>query len=278
MAVMFRGAQGLSLVGDAAGTWSGPVVLLLHGGGQTRHAWRATNQALAGRGFLSITLDLRGHGDSGWSAEGEYSISDYANDVRAVADQIGRPVALVGASLGGLSSLIAAGEEPAVSCSALVLVDVTPRMRADGQQQIGGFMQSRPNGFVSVDEAADAVAAFLPHRPRPADVSGLTKNLRMGEDGRFHWHWDPAFVAGIGDETFVPDRFEQAAASLDAPVLLVRGQMSEVVDQAGVDAFMALVPGAEFLDIPDAHHMVAGDRNDMFSASVLDFLSRRVRA
>ena len=77
----------------------------------------------------------------------------------------------------------------------------------------------------SLEMAADAVAAFLPHRPRPADVSGLAKNLRLEADGRYHWHWDPAFMSGrrLGDDVERPERFERAAAAVAAPMLPVRG-------------------------------------------------------
>jgi pimeloyl-ACP methyl ester carboxylesterase len=277
MAVRFQVGNSLGLIADIDGDWSGEPVLLLHGGGQTRHAWGSTRSALADAGFLVINLDLRGHGESGWASDGDYSIDAYANDLRSVINLIGRPVALVGASLGGLLSLIAAGEDPRVSCSALVLVDVAPRIEMDGRDRIIEFMCSRPDGFASLNEAADTIARYLPHRPRPSDVSGLAKNLRFGADGRYHWHWDPAFMEGrIGDESYNPERFERATLTIDAPMMLVRGRMSEVVSEAGADAFRRLMPDAEYIDVQEASHMVAGDRNDAFTSSVLSFLTRKL--
>src|SRR5512136_1363564 len=132
MAVRFRIGNSIELVADVEGNWSGHPVLLLHGGGQTRHAWGGTMRALGAAGFLVINLDLRGHGCSDWAPDGDYSIDAYAQDLRSMVDLIGRPVALVGASLGGLLSLLAAGEEPRISCSALVLVDVVPQIDLDG--------------------------------------------------------------------------------------------------------------------------------------------------
>jgi pimeloyl-ACP methyl ester carboxylesterase len=275
MAVRFQVGNSIELIADIDGDWSGEPVLLLHGGGQTRHAWGSTSSALAGAGFLVINLDLRGHGESNWAPDGDYSIDANANDLRSVVNLIGRPVALVGASLGGLLSLIAAGEEPRVSCSALILVDVAPRIEIDGRDRIIEFMCSRPDGFTSLNEAADTIAQYLPHRPRPSDISGLAKNLRLGQDGMYHWHWDPAFMAGrIGDESYDPERFERATLAIDAPMMLVRGRMSEVVSEAGASAFRLLVPGAEYIDVQEASHMVAGDRNDAFTSTVLSFLSR----
>jgi pimeloyl-ACP methyl ester carboxylesterase len=277
MAVRFQITDSFELAADIEGAWSGHPVLLLHGGGQTRHAWGYTMSALGEAGFLAISLDLRGHGYSDWAPDGDYSIDAYAKDLRAVADLINRPVALVGASLGGLTSLIAAGETPRVSCTALILVDVVPHMERDGRERIIEFMRSRPDGFASIEEAASAVARYLPHRPRPADVSGLAKNLRLGPDGRYRWHWDPALLAGrLHDQANDSERFERAALGIDLPMLLVRGRMSEVVSEAGANAFRRVVPSAEYVDVQEAGHMVAGDRNDAFTSAILSFLSRKL--
>src|ERR1700737_1047985 len=126
MAVRLRGSDGIELAADVEGPWHGPAVMLLHGGGQTRHAWKGTGGVLAHEGFFTVSVDLRGHGESDWAPDGNYSLDAYAADINAVVEQLGRPVALVGASLGGLSSLLALGETPDLDATALVLVDVTP--------------------------------------------------------------------------------------------------------------------------------------------------------
>jgi non-heme chloroperoxidase len=278
MSLRFRGAGSIDLAADAEGRWDGPPCLLLHGGGQTRHAWGGTTRALGDAGFLALTLDQRGHGESDWAPDADYSPDAYVADLRAVLDQIGRPTALVGASLGGLASLLAAGEPPGAPCTALVLVDVTPRLDPGGRERIGRFMSSHRDGFASLEEAADAVATYLPHRPRPADVSGLARNLRLEEDGRYHWHWDPAFVSSNWPPRRyqAPERYESAVAAVGVPILLVRGARSEVVTEEAANAFRRVAPSAEYVDVADAAHMVAGDRNDVFTAAVVEFLRRRV--
>jgi non-heme chloroperoxidase len=276
MTVRFRAANGIELAADVAGPWHGPAVVLLHGGGQTRHAWGGTTRALATQGFLALALDLRGHGESDWAPDGDYGIDAHAADLRAVVAELGRPALLVGASLGGLTTLVAAGEAPRLDAPAIVLVDVTPRIDPSGRDRIMEFMRAHPEGFASVEEAADAVSAFLPHRPRPKDVSGLAKNLRLDPDGRYRWHWDPAFMqAGkLGRDTMDPERFEAAARTIRAPALLVRGGKSEIVNAEGVAAFRSVMPHAEYVDVPEARHMVAGDQNDVFTFAVVDFLLR----
>ncbi|MBA3054003.1 MAG: alpha/beta hydrolase [Sphingomonadales bacterium] len=272
--------HGLSLMADVAGDAGAPVVLFMHGGGQTRHSWGRAVRKAAERGYHAISIDLRGHGESDWSPERNYAFEDYAADARAVIAGLGRPVTIVGASLGGLTGLLVAGEPDTASpVDGLVLVDVTPRIEPQGVSQIGAFMLSAPDGFASLEEAADAVSAYLPHRPRPKSVEGLRKNLRLGEDGRYRWHWDPDMRNGNRslDVNHSQQRLEEAARRLAIPTLLVRGGLSQVVSQQSVDEFLALAPHAEFVNVGGADHMVAGDRNDAFNDAVFTFLERNVR-
>ncbi len=271
----FRMEDGVELVADAWGAPDHPPAILLHGGGQTRHAWKRTAQILATQGFHAIAVDLRGHGESGWSPDGDYSIDRFADDVRTLAlAQSSKPV-LIGASLGGIASLIAEGDADPSLAAALVLVDITPRVDAQGVARIRGFMAAHiDTGFSSVDEAADAVAAYLPHRPRPRNVEGLRKNLRLGEDGRYRWHYDPAFVhdRSTGDDSGREQRLSIAASRIEVPVLLVRGGSSELVSEAAAREFTTLVPHAAYVDVQGAGHMVAGDLNDAFTQAVVRFL------
>ncbi|PBC35365.1 alpha/beta hydrolase [Rhodococcus sp. ACS1] len=278
MSIRFRGSEDLALTADVDGPWGGPAVLLLHGGGQTRHAWRKAASALAAAGFLAVSVDQRGHGDSDWSPSADYRIDAYADDVREICRQVGRPVSLIGASLGGLCSILAAGEEPDIDCAALVLVDVTPRLSVEGRRNVLAFMGAHIGGFESVDAAAAAVSGYLKHRPKPADASGLRKNLREGSDGRLYWHWDPSFIGSrrIGVEDADADRLERALLGAQVPTLLVRGGISDLVSEEHVEHFRRVVPEAEYVNVPGAAHMVAGDSNDVFAASVVEFLTRRV--
>lgn len=272
--IRFDVEQGLSLVGDAWGDPGRPPVLLLHGGGQTRHAWAGTAITLADAGWHAIALDQRGHGESDWAPDGNYDRLRYADDVIDVARALARPPVLVGASLGGISSLLAIHRAPEPIARALVLVDIATRMEPKGLERIFEFMRARPEGFESLEEAADAIAAYNPHRPRPTDLGGLEKNLRRGPDGRWRWHWDPRFL----DQKHPAEppqqwrALDEAAASLTIPTLLVRGRMSDILSEAGARVFLEQVPHAKLADISQAGHMVAGDRNDLFTDAVLEFL------
>ena len=259
----------VQITADLAGPPDGAPVILLHGGGQTRGAWGGALAEGARRGFRVISADLRGHGESGWAPAADYSMAAHAADISAIASALPAPPFLVGASLGGMASLsYAAMGRP---LAGLVMVDIAPTVNTAGTDKILVFMHSAPDGFASVKEAADAVATYLPHRPRPKDTSGLMRNLRL-RDGRYYWHWDPRMFQ-TGRATRDTD-LREAARNLKVPTLLVRGRLSDVLSQEGVDDFLQLVPHAEFADIAGADHMVAGDRNDAFNEAVFAFLER----
>lgn len=285
-AITLKGASDNDLVGEVYGE-QGPPVLLLHGGGQTRHAWRKTGDTIARMGRVAYAIDQRGHGDSEWVKDGAYNFPNFAEDAVALADTIAarhggaRPVT-VGASLGGMASMLAAGgvtEAPkSPPFSAVVLVDITPRVDLDGVAKVQGFMRTHArDGFATVEEAADAVAAYLPHRPRPKSNEGLKKNLRLHDDGRWRWHWDPKFLDSRGPDSINRAERERtliaAAKALKNPVLLVRGGSSELVQESHAREFLDLVPHASYVDVAGARHMVAGDQNDHFSAAILKFLN-----
>jgi len=285
--VTYLGDGGIELAADVAGEPGSPPVLLLHGGGQTRHSWSTTQRDLAARGWFVASLDLRGHGDSAWAPDGDYRLETFAADVAIVARQLGRPV-LVGASLGGTSSLIAAagdGHGGTELARGLVLVDVAPNIEMEGAMRIGRFMRQHvDDGFGSLEEVVDAIQTYNPHRPRPTNLEGLRKNVRLRDDGRWYWHWDPAFVVGrMGSEdetraamaaTHRSSTLEAAAHCLTIPTLLVRGVQSDLLSEDGARRFLELVPHAELVDVAGAGHMVAGDRNDSFNDAVVSFLER----
>lgn len=271
-----RGADGIALAATRYGREGGAPVLLLHGGGQTRRAWRGAAEALAARGNDVVALDLRGHGDSSWSADGRYTLAAFADDLREVAAIFDRPPVLVGASLGGLASLLAVGEAPRAPAAAIVLVDVVPWMEKRGGEQVVSFMRGTSGGFDSLEDAAEAVSGYLPHRPRPERLDGLSRNLRRHDDGRLYWHWDPNFIAPQEgwDMEEINARLTAAVLAVPVPILLVRGSRSEIVSDAGVARFRELLPHAEVSEITGAHHMVAGDDNDSFVGAILPFLDR----
>jgi pimeloyl-ACP methyl ester carboxylesterase len=275
----FQGGAG-RLAGDHW-TPDGPsrgVVLLLHGGGQTRHSWREAGPTLAETGWSAVAIDFRGHGDSDRAADGRYRLDAMTEDVLRVIDAIGEPPVIIGASLGGLTGLVIAGENPE-ALRALVLVDAVPMIERTGSRRVFEFMRSAPDGFGSLEEAAEAVRAYQPHRVRPVNLDGMRKNVRLADDGRWYWHWDPKMMRppDLAQMDQLTERTRAAAAAVTVPVLLVRGQLSDVVSAEGAADLLATIPHARFTDVAGTGHMVAGDDNSVFLERVADFLASDVR-
>ena len=272
----FETASGLTLAADIGGPETGQPVILLHGGGQTRHSWSKAVFELVAAGYRVISPDLRGHGESQWCPLGRYTLDDYIADLGLILATLPSAPVLVGASLGGVVSLIGQGEQRLPRARALVLVDVVPRMETAGVQEVIDFMSTNPGGFVSIEAAADAVAQYLRHRSRRSSKDGLLKNLRQRSDGRYYWHWDPAVHNGAGSPDYIEAmarRMEEAARLIDVPTLVVRGGQSRVVSPQGVAHLAELIPHAGYVDVTAAGHMVAGDQNDEFNAIIREFLA-----
>ncbi|MBC7300032.1 MAG: alpha/beta hydrolase [Nocardia sp.] len=272
-----RGADGLTLVADSFGADGGPLVVMLHGGGQTRHSWKRTGRALAAAGMRVVTVDARGHGDSEWSPTADYSRTAMIGDLHAVLAQLGATPAagavVVGASMGGITGLLATATPDGSAIRALVLVDIVPRSESAGVARVMDFLGRHRDGFDTLDQVADAVAAYMPHRPRPDNADGLLRNLRQ-RDGRWYWHWDPDLISDVNDD---PEarivEMEAAAEALTIPVLLIRGGKSDVVSDEGAAAFLALAPHARLAEIGAAAHTAAGDDNDAFTEAVAGFVA-----
>ena len=225
-----------------------PALLFAHGFGQTRKAWRQTAGTLAMHGYGSLAYDARGHGESGRNEEAQaYSGVQFTDDLIIVAGELPKPP---------------------------VLVDITPRWETRGFERILGFMTAHPQGFDSLDQAADAIASYLPHRTRRKTPGELRDVLRAGSDGRWRWHWDPRLIDELArDSERHQDAIAQAARAVHCPVLLVSGGRSDLVSEETVEHFRNLVPHARHEHLPAATHMVAGDDNTAFTTVVLNYLA-----
>jgi pimeloyl-ACP methyl ester carboxylesterase len=274
----YIGAKGVRLVADVGGDASAPSILLLHGGGQTRHSWGDAMRTLVARGYHVVNLDARGHGDSEWAPDGDYTLGTLAEDIACVIRTLSSKPALVGASMGGATALYLVGILDNLIASALVLVDIVPLIDAGGASRIAEFMNAHPNGFASLSEALDAVVAYNPHRSRHRSSSGLMKNLRKRADGRLYWHWDPRIMI-TRDDIEPPRQFSQltvAAERVRIPTLLVRGLRSDLVTDEGVADLKSRIPDIEVFEVAGAGHMVAGDKNDAFNEGIFSFLRRKL--
>ena len=275
---------GLALAGSRhhgrPGADASPSVLYAHGFGQTRRAWAATASILAAHGHAGLAYDARGHGDSGFNADDDpYTGHQFTDDLIVLAGELPRPPVLVAASMGGLFGLLAEARWPGL-VRAMVLVDITPRWESAGLERILAFMTAFPEGFASLEQAAESIAAYLPHRrPRGAGSGALRGLLRQAADGRWRWHWDRRLVDELArDSHRHQDDIATATRAVRCPLLLVSGGRSDLVSARTVADFLELAPHARHVQLPEATHMLAGDDNDLFTATVLQYLVDLERA
>lgn len=265
-------APGIRIAGDRWHAPGGRSAILLPGGGQTRHSWRRTAEKLAAAGYDVISMDLRGHGASSWAPGGNYGMTAFRDDLSAVVSLCDGPPVIIGASLGGLAGLLLAGETD-VPVSALVLADITPFQDSGENSRIHRFMTQGEAGFESLEEVVRAVEAYRPGpRPRPANPAGLLRNLRLHE-GRYFWHWDPAFVPATTAEILGrPQRLIEAARRVAVPATLLYGEKSEVVSLEAAHALKSLIPHLQLFEVAGADHMVGADPNTPFGDALFRFL------
>jgi pimeloyl-ACP methyl ester carboxylesterase len=283
------GADGLLLVADVHGPLDGPPALLLHGMGQTRQSWGLAAAKLGDQGWRAYAVDQRGHGDSDRSLSAAYEHSHIAADLLALCEALETAPLIVGASMGGVAALIAQGISDTQLYRGLVLVDITPEIHMDGARRIIAFMSANPDGYCDLDEAAEAISAFRGRNRGKASPDGLNRVLRQSPDGRWRWHWDPRLLdtrkVWLADPKTAEAHREEMRLGMSAgvrkltvPTMLVRGGSSDVVTPAAAEALLHLIPQARFVDVAEATHMVAGDRNDIFSAAVLEFAKPLLQA
>lgn len=268
-----RADDGVRLLVEEFGSPTSASIVFAHGFGQTRQAWQRSAAQIAAEGWRSLSYDARGHGDSDRLPGGEYRVAQLIDDLRLVCRQASAPPVIVGASMGGLVGIAAAGADESI-CRALVLVDITPRWEPAGVERILAFMRAHPDGFSSLDEAATVIAEYLPHRAGRKSPGRLRHLLTPRDDGRLAWHWDPHMLQPIAlDGERHQDELFDAARRIRVPTLLISGAASDVVSETTIAEFMQLVPHARHVSVPHATHMVAGDENHAFTRHVQEFLA-----
>lgn len=268
---MLIGADENALALDLCGPTRGSTAILLHGGGQSRSSWQIAWQRLGNAGYRSCAFDLRGHGESDWSPDGDYAVDRFVEDLLCVIDEIGAPAVLIGASYGGHVALVTAARHRDL-VRALILCDVTPWIEGAATRAVRDIMREAEHGFASLEDAARHVERVSGQRS-DRDPESLRRLMKTGPDGRFHWLWDPRFFQTYHDAgTRFTNVLSAAAAALTVPTLLIRAEHSEIVTQDQVDEFTTVVPHAVATQIPNARHIVTKHDNEAYAALILAFL------
>ncbi|MDB5420723.1 MAG: hypothetical protein JWR59_670, partial [Brevundimonas sp.] len=182
----FKGFGGIELVAEVWGSDEDPAVLLLHGGGQSRHSWRAAAETLATAGRYVLAFDARGHGDSGWPADGRYDLEAEIGDVKAILAQMSSRPVVIGATRGAMIALAALGEAGPALASGLIIVDASPWLDVDEARRVSALLGANTEGFASIEEAVAASLKLSPGREAPTDLEAVRARMRQDEAGRYH--------------------------------------------------------------------------------------------
>jgi len=256
------------------GTPGLPPIVFLHGGGLNAHTWDLVCLALR-RERHCVALDQRGHGDSEWSPEMDYSIESHAGDLGAFVDALGLDrFVLVGMSLGGVNALAWAGQHSR-RLAGLVLVDVGPETRAEGVRKIAAFT-SESTPLDSVDHFVERALAFNPRRNRELLRRSLLHNLRPMPDGRFMWKYDQRHRGKVVEPAAYARRREllwSAVDGVECPTLVVRGAQSDVFHDEDAERLSTRLRQGRWVRIEGAGHTVQGDNPAGLLVALRSFLA-----
>lgn len=258
---------------DREGPPGAPAVVLLHGFTGHARTWDTLADALAGRRRV-VALDARGHGESGWAPDGDYSVGRQVADVVAVLGALRlERVALLGLSMGGRTAMNLAAASPAL-VERLVIVDIGPEVSAAGAARIGA-RQAQPDVFADPEEAYAAARAGNAVAPEEALRHRARNNLLLRPDGRWTWRYDAALRGEGGSRLPRPDPAEQWALlpRITAPTLLVRGERSDVLAAEDAARMAREIPDCTLVEVAGAGHSVPLDRPEAFADAVVPFLT-----
>ena len=261
--------------GDETG--SKPALIFIHGFLQQARTWDFTCLALRSR-FRCISLDLRGHGDSGHPVEPDYSTHYYLSDLRRLISHLSQEMGIetfgiCGLSLGGHLSYIYASENPQ-AVDAIVVVDVAPEGNREARKSISRYISALPKDG-PFEDLVDKVAKMSPMRSREAVRGSLLRATRFKADGTWEWKNDQRLLERHR-ASFTPEEYWAALENVTVPSLFVLGQNSKLVAPETVRRMVEMVPGSSATYVPKASHRVPGDNPIGFIKAVTPFLERYV--
>ena len=251
-----------------------PPILFLHGGALTAHTWDLVSLALRDQ-YHCIALDQRGHGDSDWAHDADYSIGAQLADTKGFVDKLGLDkFILVGMSLGAINSLAFAIAHPE-RLSHLVIIDAGPEMRRPGSSRIRDFV-NEVQDTVTVEAIIEKALKFNPRRDPKILRRSLMHNLRQQPDGTWKWKYDTRRFKALGQDSHRAERAKLAdgLARIACPALVVRGGESDVFHEEDGISLAQRLPAGRFVTVPRAGHTVQGDNPKDLVAELRRFLAK----
>lgn len=263
-------ARGLNFHYTEWGTPAQPPVLCLHGATQTAHSWDEVAAELS-VAYRLVCLDQRGHGDSDWAPDGDYTRQTQAADVDAITDAIGwSRFILMGMSMGGINSMTFTARHPE-KVRALVIVDVSPEVQPSGVEHIRTFVQNADE-LDSFEAFVERAHQFNPRRSLDNLRSRLSHNLKQLPNGKWTWKYDKALRAFESGFRGTLSSLWEDVRMIRCPALIIKGAESDILSGQSAEKLQASIPNSRLAVVPGAGHSVMGDNPAGFVAAVQEFL------
>jgi pimeloyl-ACP methyl ester carboxylesterase len=264
----FATVNGLRLHYLEWGSSAKPAMVLLHGISKHAHTFDHIAPEFA-RDYHVLAVDMRGHGDSGWSPEGAYLVEDYVKDIEGLLAQLGiRKVTMLGNSTGGRVVQVFAGMHPEM-VDRLIVEDVGPERPQDIADSFARQVRQEADGWASEDELVKQLVGRSQRTPEALTRTYAHFGTKKREDGRIVWKRDPNLVKG-----FVVTELWTHVSKITSPTLYVIGGGSRIVPAATQERLKQTLPKVEIVTMPGLGHYPNEENTAGFLAIVNPFLKR----
>ena len=254
---MWVSLDGLKLHYLDWGTDGKEPILFLHGALQQGHSWDFVALSLC-VDYHVLALDARGHGETQWAPDGDYSLEAHQRDLDGFVGALGLDqFILVGHSMGGRNAYVYASRHPQ-KVKALVIVDTGPEIAPQGEGRIRRFREL-PDELDSYDEFATRVQEYT-GRNRQQVLGALKHSIRQRQDGKWTWKYDKLMRApGFRPGGWPREQLWECLASIQCPTLIIRGSDSDIFAPETMGRMLEVIPHSSSSVVPRAGHLVAGD-------------------
>jgi len=251
---------------------SNPSILMLHGNSQQSHSWDFVSLALSEQ-FHLIVLDQRGHGDSDWAGDGDYSIEAQQKDIDGFVQAVGLDgFTLMGHSMGGRNSYVWASRHPG-ALKGLIIVDTGPQTQRTGSNRIQQFKEL-PDELDSFDDFVQRVQEYT-GRTQEQVLGALKYSIRQRSDGKWTWKYDKIMrTPGARPPGWTSEQLWDCVGKIDCPTLVLRGDRSDIFADETMQRMEQVIPDCTTVTISNAGHLVQGDNPAEFLVEVGKFLGR----
>ena len=254
------------------GAADAPTIVLLHGGHQSCNSWDLVSLHLAQK-YRVLALDQRGHGDSEWARDWDYSNNTMALDAEAFIRAIGLEKPIVMAhSRGGRKSMLLARNAPGIM-RGLAIVDVGPEVSERGRKVISSFVRENQE-FDDLEHFVENVRKYDPYRSREHIERTVKYNMIQRVDGKFVSKCDsnPRRAGAQAQKAQQDNVTLEEVGAFDFPVLILRGETSNILEPDAAIRFRDALPQGQLIEVPNCGHNVHSQNTLGFLDAVGPFL------